>query len=312
MRIVRIMIVAGLICFCLTLLYGALMVGAAGSTEPKLDGCLVYANRGKDITSVDLEDLKDQTKYEGRSANVSIEYLTQISPVEFIFDECDALASPNCRLREFDLVRKSVNTLRSGRMPTYVSEVDSVFFYDLSDDDGAQWLYLSKRQSMNTATKIVKAPGRVTLPNGLKFRPWHPVVQVSPSEVVFMGEGQDLWIYNIANNQKRELGVKNKSPEIWIGNSQELIAWDWETKGYYQIDLKIKEVGKISALNRAHKGLVYLPKQDAILFSRSRADMSRSETSDIFMHDLRSKQTKKLVSNKLMSSGFIGKCSFKN
>lgn len=283
----------------------------AMSSAKDLTGCLVYADRGKNIRKIDLKTLRHEVLYEGPGNVTSIDHFSKTGPDKFLFEECNGLRTPNCLLMEFDLTNRTVSILRSGRMPTYIAERDSVFFYDRIKDDGEQWLLVARRGAMDAATEVAKAPGVITFPNGLGFFPGGPVVQVSTDEVVFVGEDWRLMIYDMANGQVRSTGLNHKSPRIWRSQTQQLIARDWETKAFYQINLKKGDVKKLPQLGRrVHSGLGYLPEYDTLIYSMPRFSFIYwHETSDIFAYHYKTEKKVKLLPHGSISSGIWWSCS---
>jgi len=283
----------------------------AMSSPGHLTGCLVYTNGGKDIQQIHLSTLAHEVLYQGRSAIVSTNHFTKIGHDKLLFEQCDGLRTPNCLLMEFDLTKRTISTLRSGKMPTYIAETDSIFFYDRTKDDGELLLFVVRRATIDDAVKVAKAPKRITSPNGLGFFPGGPVVQISSDEVVFMGEDQGLWIYNMVNGKMGSIGIKHKSPRAWRGQTQQLIAQDWGgDKAFYSIDLKRGDIERLALPDRTyHSSLVYIKEYDMLIYSRTRFSLFYlHETSDIFAYHYKIGKKVKLLPHDNVRSGIWWSC----
>lgn len=266
-----------------------------------LSGRLIYSSGGKVIRVSDLDSMEFQTIYESIHNVASIERITRVTPDKFIFEECPVTEA--CVLKEFDMSSRKSKTLRTGRMPTYVSESNKLFFYDYAKDNKEKWLFISDLAIMDTPRKVAKAPADKVLPNGLRYPLMTPVVQTSADEVALVGEDEQLWIYQISESKLEPTGIKHNSPEIWRSKTQQLICYDWELKEYYQIDLKTKVIEKLPQLEGT-SGLTYLPRHDALVFGEASLHMLISERYDIYVYSFENKKREKLRSHASIWSGF--------
>jgi hypothetical protein len=272
----------------------------SGDKQMNLSGRLIYANGGTNISSIDLQTLKEEVLYYGHPS--SLTYLTRTIADKFLFTDCHGLRDPNCLLKEFDIISGTVKTLRTGIMPTYVARSDSVFFYDAAKDDGEKWLFVGQREALDNARKVTKAPAALVLPNGLLYELAAPVVEVSPNEVALVGEDEGLWIYQISQSRLIPTEIKYSFPRAWRSQMGQLICYDWQAKEFYQIDLKTKNTEKLPLLKGA-RGPVYIPKYDTLIYGKTRLHWLISEMPEIFAYSFSTGEKVKLQSPATMSSG---------
>lgn len=271
--------------------------------EANLSGRLIYTNGGKYIDALDLDALTREILYEGQYDGINIQSITKIAAGKFLFSECDGLRKPHCLLKEFEVAAGTAKTLRPGRMPVYVAQSGSVFFYDSSSKDaGEEWLFVAERNALDTARRIAKAPTAKLLPNGLSYELETPVVEISPDEIVFVGEDRQLWIYQISTSRLTPTGVHNARPKVWRSWTQQLICYDWESEEAYQIDLKTKRTEKLPFLKKAW-GIVYIPHTDTLMYSESRLYLFISETSDIWAYKFGTGERVKVQPHVAMATG---------
>lgn len=275
--------------------------GCSMGEHVDLSGRLIYSGGGKDIEIINLDSMESGTIYEDIHNGTTITRLTKVTPDKFIFEECPVTEA--CVLKEFDISSRTSKTLCTGRMPTYVPESKTLFFYDYSKDNKEKWLFVSDLGAMDDARKVAKAPADKVLPNGLRYPLMTPVIQISADEVALVGEDEQLWIYQISESNLKPTGIKHSFPEIWRSQTQQLIYYDWESKEYHQIDWKTKRSEKLPQIDDAF-GLTYIPKHDALVFGEGSLHFLISERYDIYAYSFENKKKVKLRSHASIWSGF--------
>lgn len=271
----------------------------AMSETIKLSGQLVYSAGGNDISLIELNNLTHSNL--GSFATDSINNFTRLSANAVIFEDCDGLREPNCLLKEFDSRTKSLNTLRSGQLPTYVPESKVILFYEQDEVSREGWLHIADIKTPSTSRKIAKAPSSPDLKIGW-FYYVRPVIQISPNNVLLVGEDFQLWNYDISLSVLNPIGIKNCLPQFIRSNTQQLICYDAKTQGVYQIDLNSQRVELLPQLKGAH-GFVYIPKYDTVIYGKTRLYMLMFETSDIWAYDFGKQEKVKIQSKADIASG---------
>ena len=267
-----------------------------------LTGRLVYSRGGNDIQMLDFGTMERETVYEGAYVGIGINHLTKLTENTFVFEDCHGTRDPNCLLKEFDMDHRSVNTLRSGRMPSYLAGSNSLFFYDSLGDKGEQWLFVAGKDTVDTASQVAKAPPEHVSSMGMTYSRMAPAVQISPDEVAFLGDEEEIWTYKISQARLASTEIEHCKPIAWRKETQHLFCWDWESKYFSQVDLKTKRAEKLSQLGDAYS-LVYLPKHDALIYGKGRLRFFISETSDIFAYSFGNGKTVRLLKDAYITSG---------
>ncbi|MEO6421700.1 MAG: hypothetical protein ABIR84_03215 [Candidatus Nitrotoga sp.] len=292
----KINLVAFLLLSCLPLL------AMSGTSDTmKLTGRLVYSAGGNDINMIELNSLK-QFSLGSFSTDSSINHFTRLSDSIFLFENCNGRRKPNCLLKEFVIGAKTPNTLRSGYSPTYIPENKSLLFYDQDEESGQMWLHIADVRSPSTSHKVAKAPADMILSNGLPYPIITQPLQISSDEVIFVGEDKRLWRVQVSSSKLTPTIIKNCIPQIWRDRSQRLVCYDWESQEFYQTTLMAGNIEKLPQLKGAY-GLVYLPKDDVIIYGKARLKMLVSETYDIFAYSFNTNKHVKVRANSHINSG---------
>ncbi len=266
-----------------------------------LSGKLIYANGTNIIRSLDLSTLKHEILHK-EPFGIFINNLSKITETRFIYQDCDGTRKPGCLLQEFDIENKSVKTWRSGHIPTYVKESNSIFFYESAPDTGEEWLFVVNLEAIGNAKKVMRAPSTHKTQNGIPYSYKGPVVQISPDQVIFVGEDDGIWIYQISNSKLISTDIKNIRPIFWLDKTKELIGYNWESKGIVRYDLKSKRIEQLPQF-KASSGFVYIPNYDTVISWEGRLHFFISERFDIFSYHLGSGERMKIVPNHHISSG---------
>jgi hypothetical protein len=157
--------------------------------------------------------------------------------------------------------------------------------------------------TLDSVRKVAKAPRIHENPNGFPYSWIAPVIQVSPDEVVFVGEDDAVWMYQISQSRMMPTGIRNALPEFWRSQTKQLVCYNWESKEFFQVDLKSKHSEKIPHFKRSYFGFVYIPKHDAVVFGTSRLYFLVSERFEIFAYSFSSGEKVKLLSRNSISRG---------
>ena len=267
----------------------------------KLSGRLVYSSGGNQIDLIKLDGFEIDN-IGPISSDDYINYFALLSDNLILFESCAWSRKQNCILMKFDINAKKVSVLRSGYLPTYISEAQKLLFYDLDEKSGQKWLYIADLKNPFISKQIAKAPADRILPNGLKYPLTTQPVQISNDEIIFVGEDSALWIFQISSAKLRSTGIKESIPHLWRKRTQQLICYDLKTQEFYQISLMTRHIEKLPQLKGAY-GLVYLPNDDAIIYGKSHTNMLISEKYDMFVYSFDSKKEIKLRDNISISSG---------
>jgi hypothetical protein len=279
--------------------YLSLFAEGVMSETIKLSGQLVYSAGGNDISLIELNNLK-HSSLDSFSTD-SINNFTRLSAHAVIFEDCDGLREPNCLLKEFDSGTKSLNTLRSGQLPTYVPESNMLLFYEQDEVSREGWLYIADIRTPNNSRKVAKAPSSPDSKIGW-FYYVRPVIQISPNNVLLVGEDFQIWNYDISLSVLNPTGIKNCLPQFIRSYTQQLICYDTKTRDVYQVDLKSQHVELLPQLKGAH-GFVYIPKYDTVIYGKTRLYMLMFETSDIWAYDFNKQEKVKIKSKADIASG---------
>lgn len=278
----------------------AILSGCNLNSGVRLTGKLIYSGGGKEIKAVDLVSLESVPLYRSSHNVTLIERLTKVTSDLILFDECPV--SGSCVIKELSISSGETKTLRTGHMPTYVAESDSVFFYEHSKYQKDNALLIAKRKDINIIHKVANAPAPKKLPNGVLLPLTTPVIQIAPNEVVFVGEDCQLWICQISQATLLPTGVKDCLPQVWRSQTQKLFCYDWNSWNLYTVDLKTKDREEIPLLKGAH-GLLYIPENDILIYGKNRLSLFISETSDVFAYNFATGERVKIQSHVHINSG---------
>lgn len=262
-----------------------------------LRGRLIYSSGGNAIEALNLQSLKTEVLYRGEPG-ASIARLTKITEQQFLFDEC----SGRCTLKLFDMQRRATTDVGEGYMPTYVRKESKILFYAGSGNE--KWLLIAPINDLQSSRKVAKAPPTIALPNGLSYSPEKPPVEMSPDEVVLVGEDYHLWIYHVAEAKLTRTNVARCFPVMWRERSHDLICWDWDAKQYSKVNLATAQREQLPQYEDA-SDLVYLPELDVLVYGKARLHLLISERHDMFVAPFTGGKERKLRSHATISSGFL-------
>jgi len=232
--------------------------------------------RGKLITGetriylVNLESPRNViTLYEANPVGRSIGGVTRVDDHSFIFSVEDPGSFEDRFIKRFDLASGEVKTLGKGFGPmVYLPERRLLLFYRMVPDGGInyfgkpcpdKWLVAADPENIDGYIRIV--PSSQTYES--------PIVQISPDEVVFYGEGDRLWVYDFSYSRLRPTGIKNCEPKVWREKTRELLCKDWGTTEIFLVNLVTGEKREIPKLKGAH-GFINIPAYDVIICGKDR------------------------------------------
>jgi len=271
-----------------------------------IEGRLIYIVRGGNVGAITFSasEYIFSSFYESEGVS-AINHLTRENDNALLFDEC---IRGKCSIKRFSLKTRQVTLLRSGSLPSYISNHDKLFFYDRASD-GVSWLFEASLGDIKNATKIAKEPEWKTLPNGIRQSVTTPVIHISNDEVTFVGKDEQLWLYNIANTKLASMNIKGCRPILWMDKRNQLLCSDWDTWDTFFLDLKTKNKEEMPDLKGAY-GFVYVPSSDALIYGRTRSRLLVGEAYDIFLYSFADKEEKRIKDNAHFSGGvWIGRAT---
>ncbi len=269
--------------------------------EMKIKGCLVYTGGGNEIKILDFNKATEPepvTLYK----NPKITQISQITKKtnNVIYFQEWRRRKGNC-IKECIIDLKKTKIIRSGRLPVYIHERKSLFYYDKISKNKA-WLLESSIHAVEKGKKIAPEPKKKLLPNGLQLSLTEPVIQLSTKKILFYGDGEQLWIYDTEANKLEPLDIRDCRPVFWMDKKALLFCYDIDTWMPLLLNLKTKEKTEIKKLKGAY-GIVYIPETDTIIYGKSRYVFPIGEGSDIYMYSFNDKEEVKIKSNAHIKSG---------
>jgi hypothetical protein len=263
-----------------------------------INGRLIYTDGGGNINAIQIDSSESELRRIYSSNDiVAINALTNVDSGIMLFDEC----SGRCNITQIFMNTGKVQVLHSGRLPSYISEHESLFFYDKASD-GSSWLFMAPMRDINLKTKVAKEPEWRILPNGISMPIAIAALQTSSDEVIFLGEGEQLWKYNIAREKKKPMNIGNCLPLAWIEEYGQLLCSDFSAQNVFLLDPDSRIEVKLPELKGAY-GFVYVPGTDFLVYGRTRPSFFIWEAYDIFIYSLKDKKEKMIKRNSHISDG---------
>jgi len=265
-----------------------------------VEGQLIYTNGGRTINAINLDssESKISSFYENKEI-VHIEHLTMLNNNSILFSECTVTG--DCIIKQYTVNTKQAKFFHSGRLPSYISNHDKLFFYD-KFSDGNNWLFATSVKNINAMTKVAREPKWNTLPNGVSQPITIAVIQISNDEIIFVGEDKKLWKYNIANKELTSMNIGNCRPILWRERHNQLLCSDWDTWMPFLLDMNTKIKKEMPELKGAY-GFVYIPSSDSIIYGRMRSSFIIGEAHDIFLYSFSDKKEKRIKKNSHVADG---------
>lgn len=263
-------------------------------------GHLVYTSGDGSINSINLNSssLHNSPLYKSESVSV-IDNLTRKGYKDILFGECPIAGE--CIIKHYSVDKKETKVLRTGKLPSYIDIHDKLFFYDEVDHDN-NWLFVSSIKNIKNAIKVSKEPKKKTLPNGIKQSITTPVIQISNSEVIFVGEDERLWLYNIMKEKIISTDINNCRPILWVEKQRKLLCSTWDTWTPFLLDLNTKNQVEMPILKRAY-GFTYIPEDNALIYGKTRSKNIIGEAYDIFLYSFSDNKEKRIMKDSHISSG---------
>lgn len=287
-------------------LFGALILMSCHMNDKiKLSGGFVYSPGGMHIELWRFESKNFSVVYTSPRNASTIATLTRVTNERFIFGECPVTGE--CLLKEFDMKTGEAKTLFPGTKPSYIPESKSLFFYNVSNGLQPQdnWLYIVDISTLDSPRKVAKAP-----PNNNPQRKWWTetvtkAIQTSSDEVLFVGEDTQLWKYSISQSVVTPTRIENCLPQFFRSRTKQLVCYDFRLKNISLIDLNTKYVEPLPQLKGAF-GLIYIPKHDVVIYTKTRLYWGISETTDIWAYSFDTQEITRVSSGEpaAISSGF--------
>lgn len=260
----------------------------------------VYTDGSSTIDTIDFSSPGLHASSLYRSAEIgSINYLTRANSNAIFFDECPIVGE--CTIKRLSIDHGKPEVFRKGRLPSYVPIHNKLFFYD-TEIDGSNWLYEISENNKAKAVKIAKEPKKKTLPNGVKHSISMPVIQISNDNIVYVGEDEQLWIYNIVKKRIIATRIIDCRPILWIEKHNQLLCSDWEKWSLFLIDVNTREKSELSNLNGAY-GFSYDLENDVLVYGRTRLKAMVDEGYDIFLYSIEDKKEKRVGKDTHLAAG---------
>lgn len=221
-----------------------------------------------DISLVNLESPRNKVMLLKQPAGIRrIGGMTRVDSHSFIFSDEDPSSFEDRFIKRFDLASGEVKTLGKGFGPmVYLPERRLLLFYRWVPDGGInyfgrpcpdEWLVVAGPGDIDRFRKIVPVDWDIK----------SPIVQISPDEVVFYGEGDRLWVYNFSDSRLRPTGIKNCWPGTWRKKTRELLCDDLGTNEVFLVNLVTGEKKEVPKLKWAH-GFINIPASDAVVYAK--------------------------------------------
>ncbi len=291
-----------LISYFLKTLLATTVLSTSCNTDENMniEGQLIYTDGGSSVNAIALgtSDYSFSSLYKSKEMSV-INHLTRENGNAILFGEC--AITGECVIKRYPVETGQVALLRSGRLPSYISNHDKLFFYDKASDDD-NWLFVTSLGDIKNATKIAEEPKRKTLPNGISQPVTMPVIHISNDEIIFVGKDEQLWLYNIANTKSTPMDIKGCRPILWRDKRDQLLCSDWDTWDIFLLDINTKNKVEVPELKGAY-GFVYVPSSDALIYGRTRSRALIGEVYDIFLYSFADKKEKRIKENLHIAGG---------
>lgn len=270
----------------------------------KMQGHLIYTDGGKNIRVLDLSSPQTHNEaiYQG-AANVSVSVigtLTKVNNDIFIFDERPVTGKS--MIRKYSFQNKSVLPLYPGILPCYMSKYGKLLFYETSGNNSG-WLLLSDLDgNKESIKKIATEPEKKLLANGIRISTTTLIIPISTDEVVFYGEKDQLWRYNLFESELIATGIKNCKPLVWRDKTKQLLCRDWDSSEVFLIDINTKSKISLRKLKDAY-GFVYIEKADSLVYGRTKSRFPFGERYDIYLYSINDENEKVIESNSHIAGG---------
>ena len=283
------------------LLVSTLVLSICDADESvNINGQLIYTDGGSSVNAISWgsSGCRFSSLYKNEEIS-AIDHLTRVNSDAVLFGECNVMG--DCVIRRYSLDAKQGGVIRTGRMPSYISNHDKLFFYDESFD-GKKWLFMAPLGDVKNAEKIFEEPKWMTLPSGINQSVAMPVTQISNDEVIFVGEDRQLWLYDITNSELVPMDIGDCRPILWRNDRDQLLCSDWDTWDMFLLDIRSKGKVDLPGLKGAY-GFVYIPSSDALIYGRTRSRFVVGEAYDIFFYSFSNQKEKRIKKDFHLAGG---------
>lgn len=286
--------------YIMLLIFVAFFTSCNTDESMNIEGQLIYSNGGSSINAIALDSSESNIlSFYDSDEIVAIDQLTKVNNDTFLFGECTVTGE--CTIKQYSVGTGQVKPLLSGRLPSYISNHDKLFFYDEAPD-GSNWLFSTSVKDISTISKVAKEPKWKTLPNGIKQSITTPIIQISNDDIIFIGEDGELWLHNILDKKLIPTGIKDCRPVLWIEQHSKLLCSDWDTWIPYVLDMNTKSKIEMQELKGAY-GFVYMPSSDSLIYGKTRSSFIIGEAYDIFLYSLMNKEEKRIKKGSHIAAG---------
>ena len=279
---------------CFMAVLALCFAGSCTDKDMNIKGQLIYRDGGGSIEAIDLEspEFSKSLVYKNKT-HTHINHVDKTSDATFLFSECDL---GTCTIKQYSIDLGDIRELRVGLWPSYIRGHEKMFFYERGADD-TKWLFMASMKDINEVSKIARKPedeGFTSLTM--------PVIQVSPDEVIFIGEDSQLWSYNIKNSETTKTGAENCRPYLLRTKSNQILCKGQNTWAPYLLDMDKKEKIELPEREGAYS-FVYLEQIDAFIFGRTRGVVV-AEIPELFLYSFTDKKETRIKKYAHMASGF--------
>ena len=267
-----------------------------------MDGVLIYTTGGKQIKKLDLSVPKTTpiVIYES-SYNVStINQVAKMNSMSFVFDEKPI--TKRAVIKKFNLNDGVVVPLFPGKLPFCSKEGGAVFFYR-SETNVRGELLMASFDQVETTSKVADEPVLRELPNGVRQSLTAPGLPITIEEVIFLGEGNRLWVYNIQKSKIEKTNILNCHPMAYRCKTKQIICRDLDSSEIYLTDKTYSYRHELPNLKGIY-GAVYIPEYDSLLYGRTRLQLNIGERYDVCIYSFVSKAQNLVIEDEHIEAGF--------
>jgi hypothetical protein len=222
----------------------------------QISGALIYNNLSE-MYKFDLEKKRSQLIFSFPKDKWILENITRISNDEYIVED------PVEGLFKINVSKKEFRFLRDGSKCVFIAEHNKILFYAKDKIIKNQYkLFIANIDSVDHPYAISNVPKTI--------KPYERAVRISKDIVVFIGESDTLYTYNISTNiTKSEKLSINASPMVWVKSINKLL-YRWSGGGKictYSVDLKSKRIEEYRELPDVICA-EYVEKEDMLIYSK--------------------------------------------
>ena len=267
-----------------------------------MDGVLIYTTGGKQIKKLDLSVPKTNpiVIYESPYRVSTVNQVAKINSMSFVFDEKPI--KEGAVIKKFNLNDGVVVPLFPGKLPFCSKEGGEVFFYR-SETNIRGELLIASFDRVETTSKVADEPALRKLPNGVLQSLTTPGFPITIEEVIFLGEGNRLWVYNIQKGKIEKTNILNCHPMAYRCKTKQIICRDLDSSEIYLTDKKYSNRHELPNLKGIY-GAVYIPEYDSLLYGRTRLQLNIGERYDVFIYSFVSKEQKLVIEDEHIAAGF--------